>query len=323
MSSDTWSPMEDLAINTSFSHTEFILRGFPGISQSRQILAIPLLFMYTIILISNGVILHIICMEKTLHLPMYILIMLLLAGNIVYSMAIVPKFLLALVFELDQITLTGCLTQMLFMYFTGTFESNALLLMAIDRYIAIMIPLHYHHIMSSRTLTMLVLVGYLRSLLLSSVIVGFASKVQFCRSNVILNFACENMSLLSLGCGDLSRVHTVGLWVRILFTGFDGTIILVSYVRILHTIRKLVEGKSREKSWQTCSAHMQATTVTYVCGFSASVAYRIGSVISTDVQNSVNLINYVIPTASDPFIYGLKMREIRKTLKRTLRQRSS
>ncbi|XP_068121790.1 olfactory receptor 52L1-like [Hyperolius riggenbachi] len=314
--------MENLTRNVSFSHTKFHLHGFPGVLQYRYLIAIPLVFTYSVIFIGNGTIMYVICMKKALHSPMYILILLLCSQNLVHAMAFMPKFLLALVLEMDQVTLVGCLTQMFFMYVAGIYESNILLLMSLDRFVAIMIPLHYHHIISTKTLTLFILLGLLRSFLLASVIIGFASGVQFCGSNIILNFSCENMSLLSLGCGDLTTVHAVGLWVRILLTGFDATIISISYFTILHTIMKLVVGKAREKAWQTCSAHLLAAMLTYVSGVSCSIVYRIGSAILIDVQNMVSLISYAVPGVGDPFIYGIKMKEIRDTLRKTFTRNS-
>ncbi|XP_073473795.1 olfactory receptor 52E8-like [Aquarana catesbeiana] len=310
--------MEDQASNSSFSHTDFCLHGFPGISQSRQLFAIPIFFIAILILTGNFTMAYVIWTEKTLRLPMYILISLVFYWNISYAMTFMPKFLLGLMFELEQITLAECLTQMFFLYMAGTFSSNLLHLMAVDRYVAIVLPLHYHLIMTEKTLALLLFLSLVRSFLLVSLIVGFASKVQFCGSNIILNFACENMSLLNLGCGDMSGVQAVGLWVRILLTAIDGTFIVISYLRIFYTVMNLVEGKARDKARQTCSAHLLVAVVTYSSGLSSSIIYRMAHVISSDVQNTMSLLNYVIPAAADPIIYGAKMRAIRNSLKKRL-----
>ncbi|XP_075053693.1 olfactory receptor 52E8-like [Mixophyes fleayi] len=314
--------MGDLALNTSFSHTDFLLCGFPGISQSRHALVIPFLFMYMIIVVSNGVMIYSIWMEKTLHSPMYILISQLFASNISYTTTILPKFLLGLTFELNQVTLTGCFVQMFFIYLTGTSESILLVLMAFDRYVAIRMPLHYHNIVTKRTLTLLIFIGWVRSFLCASLIVIFASKVQFCRSNIILNFACENMSLLNLACGDISNVQAVGLLIRVLITLTDGTFVLVSYLIILCTVMKILIGKASEKAWQTCSTHILVAMLLFSSGMCSSLVYRMGSLISQDVQNLISLMNFVIPTSADPFIYGLRMKEIRTSLKKAFGKRN-
>ncbi|XP_040195685.1 olfactory receptor 52E8-like [Rana temporaria] len=310
--------MEDQASNSSFSHTDFRLRGFPGISESRQFFAIPILVIDILILTGNCTMAYVIWTEKTLRSPMYILISMVFSLNVSYAMTVMPKFLLGMMFGLERITLAECLTQMSFLYMAGTFSSNLFLLIAVDRYVAIVLPLRYHLIMTEKTLAVLLFLSLVRSFLFVSLIVGFTSRVQFCGSNVILNFACENMSLLNLGCGDVFGVQAVGLWVRILLTAMDGAFIVISYLRILYTVMNLVEGKARDKARQTCSAHLLVAVVTYSSGLSSSIIYRMGHLISSDVQNTISILNYVIPAAADPIIYGVKMREIRNSLKKRL-----
>uniref|UniRef100_A0A8C5M012 G-protein coupled receptors family 1 profile domain-containing protein n=1 Tax=Leptobrachium leishanense TaxID=445787 RepID=A0A8C5M012_9ANUR len=307
--------------NTSFSHTEFLLLGFPEISQSRHLLVIPFISSYFLILLGNGLISYKICMKKSLHSPMYVLILLLLIWNILYTNTVMPKLLLSIAFQLDQISLSGCLTQMFFMYVAGICESYILLLMAMDRYVAICRPLRYHYIVTKRLLVQLVIVGLLRSIILGLLIVLFASKVQFCSSNVILNFSCENMSVLSLGCGDISKTHLVGLVVRILVIFPDGTFVLVSYLNILCMAMKIAVGESRQKAWKTCSTHLLVTLMTHSCGLTSSIVYRVSGSMSLNVQNLVSLINFLIPATADPLIYGLRMSEIRKTLTVTWMQK--
>ncbi|XP_063806658.1 olfactory receptor 52E8-like [Pseudophryne corroboree] len=308
--------MEPPAPNTSFSHTYFTLCGFPGIVQSRRALFLPFFSMYMILVISNGVMIYTIWLEKTLHSPMYTLIALLFAGNLSYTTAIMPRFLLELTFDLNQITLTGCLLQMFVVYLTGACQSSLLVLMALDRYVAVIMPLRYHRIVTKRALVLLVLIGWTRSLLLISPIILVASEVQFCRSNIIFSFACEYMSLLNLACGDTTKVQVVGLWPRVLITVIDGTIILVSYVKVLSAVRMVLDGRASDKAWQTCSTQLLVGVLMTVSGMCTSIVYRLSSLVSYDVQNLVSLINFVIPSSADPIIYGLKMREIRNSLKK-------
>ncbi|KAM4796253.1 olfactory receptor 52K1-like [Rhinophrynus dorsalis] len=269
--------------NTSFSHTEFLLLGFPGITMNRHLLAIPFLFMYGIILMINSAIIYRIWVESSLQFPTYLLISLLLFVNVFCNTTIMPKFLLSLAFGLNQISLTGCLIQMFFIYATLTFESTVVLLMALDRYVAICRPLRYHDIMTKKLLIQLTLVSLARSVSLMTPIIILTSRVQFCRSNVILNFTCENMGLLKLGCGDISKTHMIGLIIRILLTVIDGSLLLFSYLSILHT---------------------------------ASVVYRFEMAVSVDGQNLTSVIFYLFPAIVNPVIYGLRVKEIRLCLKK-------
>ncbi|OCT96270.1 hypothetical protein XELAEV_18013945mg [Xenopus laevis] len=292
-----------------FSYTEFTLLGFPGISRGRPLFAIPFFLVYLVILIANSLIICLIYTEKTLHSPMYLLIFVLLAVNIT-----LPKFLLDLLFHLNQVSLTGCLLQMFFIYFMSVCESGAMLLMSLDRYVAICRPLHYHNIITKKFLVSLTFVVIIRSFVLVCPFVLLTSMVQFCRSNIILNFACENMALLSLGCGDTTKPQMAGLIVRIIVTALDGSLFFVSYSTILYTAVKTVDNKSRHKALHTCGTHLLVTMQVYVSGLVSSIVYRMESTVSTDVKNLFTALYLIMQGALNPLIYGLRVSKIRKGL---------
>ncbi|OCT93445.1 olfactory receptor 51E2 [Xenopus laevis] len=306
-------------INGSFSHTEFILFGFPGISQSRHWLFIPFFFIYLEILMGNLMIIYQILVERSLHLPMYSLICLLFAVNISCTTAIVPNMLLGLVFGLNDISLGSCLFQMFFIYTALILESTMLVIMALDRYLAICRPLRYHNIMNNCLVGQLFLIGLVQSSLFSAPIIIVASQVHFCRSNIIWHFACENMVLLNLGCGDISKIQLLGLMVRILVIAMDISLLLVSYLYIFHSTMKIARGKSLHKTLHTCSTHLIVVVLNYSCGLSSAILYRLS--ISVDVQNLFSAIYYLFPATVHPFIYGYRMKEIRTCLVKSWRGR--
>ncbi|KAM4697317.1 olfactory receptor 52D1-like [Discoglossus pictus] len=297
--------------SSSFSYTVFILYGFPGFSNSRQLLVLPFLSIYIIILTGNSIIVYKIWVERSLQSPMYFLISLLFIINISCTTAVMPKWIVGLAFGLNQIDLGGCLVQMFVIYLTVISESSVVLIMALDRYIAICNPLRYHDIMTNHLLLKLNVISLVRCVILVSPIIISVSRVQFCKSNIILNFACENMSLLNLGCGDISKTHIIGLVVRILVTTSDGSIFLVSYLKILSTAIHIATGKSRHKALHTCGTHMIVAMLIYFCGFLSSMIYRASASVSLDTQNLISAIYFLFPAAVNPVIYGLRVKEIR------------
>ncbi|XP_069827997.1 olfactory receptor 52N2-like [Dendropsophus ebraccatus] len=290
------------------SHTEFVLRGFPGVSSSRELLAIPFFIVYVLILAGNLIIISRIWVEKSLQSPMYHLIALLFAVNISCTAAIVPSTLMALLCGLDGISLGGCLFQMSFMYVMVMLESDVLLMMALDRYVAICKPLRYHDIMTGHLLLRLFLLGFVECSLLVSPIVVVASMLDFCSSNHILDFVCENPVLLNLSCGNVNHIQLVGLMVRILVTAMDISLLLVSYSRILYTALHLVTGRARHKTLHTCGTHLCVVVLNYSCGLLSSIAYRMN--ISIDLQNLTSAIYYLFPASIHPLIYGYRVKEI-------------
>nr|DBA32211.1 TPA: hypothetical protein GDO54_000020 [Pyxicephalus adspersus] len=295
-----------------FSYTEFILFGFPGISESRHLLALPFLIIYVLILSGNILLIYRIWVEPKLHSPMYILIALLFSINIISTTAIVPKAVLSVLLGMNYITLDACLFQMFFIYTMVMFESDVLLLMALDRYVAICWPLRYHDIMTSRLLLLMSIVGFIECSLLVSPIIIVASQVYFCTSNLILDFTCENMVLLNLGCRDTARIQIVGLLVRIVVTFIDITLLLTSYGCILRATMKVILGKARQKTLHTCGTHLSVVVLNYSCGLLSSIAYRMP--ISLDIQNLTSAIYYLFPATVHPLIYGYRLKEIRTCL---------
>ncbi|KAE8628230.1 hypothetical protein XENTR_v10007409 [Xenopus tropicalis] len=297
-----------------FSYTDFTLLGFPGISRWRPLLAIPFFSVYLVILSGNSLIIHLIYTEKTLHSPMYLLISVLFTISITISTAILPKFLLDLLFHLNQVSLTGCLLQMFSIYFMSICESSVILIMSLDRYVAICRPLRYHNIMTKRFLISLTVIVIIRNCLFICPLVALTSMVHFCRSNIILHFACENMALLSLGCGDTTKPQIAGLIVRILVNGLDVGLLLLSYSTILYTAMKTVTGKSRHKALNTCGTHLLVAMVLYVNGLASSIVLRMDTILSTDVKNLFTALYLIAPASLYPFIYGLRVSDIKKSL---------
>ncbi|KAG8452767.1 hypothetical protein GDO86_004526 [Hymenochirus boettgeri] len=194
-----------------------------------------------------------------------------------------PKFLSLFWPDLSQISLAGCLLQMYSINFSIVIGSGLVLGMALDRFVAISRPLHNHQVVTKHFLIWVNGINAARGFLLVSPIVLSLIKVDFCRSNTILSFACENMGLLNLGCGDISRLQVIGLVVRISVPVLDGGILLISYMKILYAAMKLVSGKAQDKAFSTCGTHLVMAFVIYSCELSSSIVYRISWTVSVNV----------------------------------------
>ncbi|KAG9468299.1 hypothetical protein GDO78_023023 [Eleutherodactylus coqui] len=297
--------------STNFSHTMFLILGFPDLFDHRSLLIAPFLLVYVVILLANCLIMSRIWVEKALQSPMYMLISALFTVNVSCTTAIMPPFLISLATSVFRISLGSCLVQMFFIYLTVILESSVVVLMALDRYVAICKPLRYHDIMTTQFLLLLMMVCLLRGVLLVCPIVILVSKVQFCGSNIIRSFACENMVLLNLGCGDISKEQITGLYVRIFVSVCDGSLILISYMNILNTAMKIIRGPALNKALNTCSTHLIVAMLIYTCGFLSSIVYRIGDAIQINMQNLTSAIYFFFPAMVNPIIYGLRVKEIR------------
>ncbi|XP_067424384.1 olfactory receptor 52K1-like [Emydura macquarii macquarii] len=297
------------------SYAVFLLLGFPGIQQSRSLLFIPFFCLYVMIVVANSLLIHTVKVEESLHSPMYVLIALLLAVDICST----STFLL----DLSEISLAGCLVQMFFFYFMLMLDCNILLMMALDRYVAICKPLRYAEIMTKKFLIQLTLAALVQSVSFVSPVVVLTSKVRFCRSNVIRHFVCENMALMRLSCGDISRNKLVGLIVRSTRIIFDGSFLLASYSKIIQAALKITSGNLRHKAFHTCSSHLTVILVVYCSSLSSSIVYWAGKSVSQDTYNLLTAMYLLLPCAINPIVHGLRTKEIREHLWKLFKRRSA
>ncbi|XP_071989386.1 olfactory receptor 52E8-like [Engystomops pustulosus] len=299
-------------LNNSLVHyyQDFILLGFPGFHESRRLLFIPFFLVYLVILFANSVIIHVVRTESSLHAPMYVLISLLSAVNICSTTTIIPQMLLGLLLHQIHISLVGCLIQMFFIYFHVLMDCNILLMMALDRYIAICKPLRYSNIMTRKNLILLFMASLARSVLFTSPVIYLASRVQFCKSNVLHHFACEHMALLSLACGNISKNKLVGLTLRVLSLLFDISFLSISYTCIMRAAFT-ISGATRQKTLHTCGTHILVILIVFFFRLTSSIVYRVSRTASQDTHNLITAIYLLIPALINPLIYGLRTTEIR------------
>ena len=159
----------------SVSHTSFLLVGFPGLQESRTFLVLPFLSLYLVIISANALVIHTVVAQQSLHQPMYLLIALLLAVNIGVATTVVPTMMFSFSTRFNRISLPCCLLQMFCIYFLIVFDCNILLVMALDRYVAICYPLHYPKMVTGQLLTGLLGVAAARSTCIVTPVVVLAS----------------------------------------------------------------------------------------------------------------------------------------------------
>ncbi|XP_053889167.1 olfactory receptor 52K1-like [Malaclemys terrapin pileata] len=297
MAGETRSP------DGNVSYTDFILLGFSGLQEFHPLLFIPFFCLYLVNVVANCTVIYTIQVEESLHSPMYLLISLLSAVGLCSTNAIMPQMLLAFLFHSGRVSLPSCLAQMFFIYLMIGMDSSVLLMMALDRYVAICKPLHYMNI--SMVCPMVVL----------------ASRLPFCQSNVIQHFACEHIALVSLACSSTSRNSILGMVVGAVILLFDTVCILASYASIVHTALQIASGSLRRKAFHTCSTQLLVMFFMYSSFLSSSIVYQAGQAISQDVHNLLSCIYLLLPSTVNPIIYGMRTKEIKQRVLRSFRRR--
>nr|XP_009680899.1 PREDICTED: olfactory receptor 1038-like [Struthio camelus australis] len=296
--------------------TEFILTGFT----SRPDLQIPLfmvfLLIYVVTLLGNFGMIILIRTDSQLHTPMYFFLSHLAFVDLCYSSTITPKMLTNFLSERRTITYHACAAQLCcFLTFMIT-ECFLLAGMAYDRCVAICNPLRYRAIMSRRVCIQLVAGPYLYSFCVALFHTVITFCLNFCTSNTINHFYCDDLPLLALSC---SNTYTKEMLI-FAFASFNVIssllVVLVSYLLIFSTILKIHSAQGRKKAFSTCASHLAAVTIFY--GTLIFMYLQPSSHHSLDRDKVASLFYAVVIPMLNPLIYSLRNQEVKAALRKVV-----
>ncbi|KAM9171898.1 olfactory receptor 52N2-like [Pangshura tecta] len=296
---------------TTFDPSTFILMGIPGLEAAHLWISIPFSTFYIISLFGNFMLLFLVGKEQTLHKPMYLLLCMLALTDIGMSTSVMPKALCILWFNLNGITMGGCLTQMFFIHTVSVMQSAVLLTMAFDRYVAICNPLRYTTILTNVRIAKLGLVGLTRAVLFILPMPLLVSRLPFCDNRIIPHTYCEHMAVAKMSCGDFTVNRTYGLVVAFVVIGFDLTLIALSYSLIIRAVLRISSKKAHQKALNTCTAHICVMLMSYTACLFTYLTQRFGQGIASHVHVTFANFYLLVPPMLNPIIYGVKTKELR------------
>ncbi|KAG8548946.1 hypothetical protein GDO81_023400, partial [Engystomops pustulosus] len=292
---------------TSFQY--FYILPFSGETRSKPFITAFFFLIYVVGVLINSSIITVICLEVQLHKPMYLFICNLSIVDIFYTSVMVPKLLHMLLSGNHIVSSAQCYTQLYFIVIVGVAEEILLFAMAIDRYIAICDPLHYHQIMNRRN-CILITIGIWAAAVSNSVIfVQSALHMSSCHSQVIHQFYCDVKSLTQVTCTTSQLFYLLNGTEILVFAFIPLMCIFISYAKIFSAIFKLKSTESRKKSFSTCSSHVTVITIYYGAGL---IGYFIPDyqVLST----VFNILYTNIVPMINPIIYSLQNSRIQSAL---------
>ncbi|XP_050794903.1 olfactory receptor 52P1-like [Gopherus flavomarginatus] len=288
----------------------FILTGIPGLEAEHLWISIPFAIFYMIGMLGNFTLLFVVGKEETLHKPMYLLLCMLALTDIGTTTSIMPKALFIFWFNLNIITVGGCLTQMFFLHSVSIMHSAVLMAMAFDRYVAICRPLRYTTILTNTRIAILGLVGLIRSVLLALPLPLFLSRQPFCPNLIISHTHCEHIAVVKLSCADTTVNRTYGLMMAFVVMGSDLMLIALSYSLITRAILRISSRKAHQKALNTCTAHICVMLTSYSSVLFTTLTHRFGQGIAPYVHIILADLFFLVPPMLNPIIYGVKTKEL-------------
>nr|XP_046259645.1 olfactory receptor 11A1-like [Scatophagus argus] len=295
--------------------TYITVDGYVDLYKYRYLYFVIMFTAYILIICSNSTVVYLIWIHQNLHEPMYIFIAALLINSLLYSTAIYPKLLIDFLSEKQIISYSACLFQWFIFYSLGGSEFLLLAAMSYDRYVSICKPLQYPAIMRKTTVSIFLALAWVvpvcqavgpAVLNANKKLCNFTFKGIICNSTVG-KLHCESSRLLNI-YGLVILVNLVLL--PVLFILFTYTRIFIISYRSCREVRR--------KAAQTCLPHLMVLT-----NFSCLITFDVFLLrLETDFPKTARFIItlqiILYHPLFNPIIYGLKMKEIYKHLKKLL-----
>uniref|UniRef100_I3KZP8 Olfactory receptor n=1 Tax=Oreochromis niloticus TaxID=8128 RepID=I3KZP8_ORENI len=274
-------------------------------------------FLYIVIVTANVLLIVVICVNRSLHEPMYMFLCSLLFVNELYgSTGLFPFLLLQILSDVHTVSASFCFLQIFCFYAYGSIEFSNLAVISYDRYLAICCPLRYHTCMSSSKVSVLIALTWLLTFLAVGVLISLSAPLQLC-GNIINKVYCDNYSIVKLACSDTKVNNIYGILYTLTLVVLV-TLIFYTYMRILKVCFSGSK-QTRHKAISTCTPHL-ASLLNFSCGaFFEIIQNRF------DMRQLPNMLRIFLsiywltcqPLFS-PVIYGLNLTKIRVSCKNVI-----
>ncbi|XP_036423551.1 olfactory receptor 6N2-like [Colossoma macropomum] len=308
-------------MDNSSDVTYLVMEGHIELHKYRYFYFIITLTVYLLIICFNTVVIFVIYTNKCLHEPMYIFIAALLFNSLLGTTALYPKLLSDFLSERPVTSYSACLFQAFSIYTYAASEFTLLSAMAYDRYVSICKPLQYATLVKMSTVKKLLFFCWLFSACEIGILVILTSRLQLCKFK-INRIYCNDYSIAKLSCGDTSVTNLYGLF-GLTLTVFPPLIFVIySYVRIFEICLKNSK-EFRRKALQTCFPHLFIFISFSVFSCLEVINTRFEGNIPHIFSVIISIENLVIPPLINPVMYGLKLHEIYRKIKKILWKRKT
>ncbi|XP_062046164.1 olfactory receptor 6N2-like [Lepus europaeus] len=291
----------------------FILAGFTISGTLRPLVFLGTLCIYLLTLAGNLFIIVLVRADSGLSTPMYFFISVLSFLELWYVSTTVPTLLRTLLRGCSPISSAACFIQLYVFHSLGMTECYLLGVMALDRYLAICHPLHYHALMSRQVQLWLALASWVAGFSAALVPASLTATLPFCLK-VVLHYFCDLAPLMQLACVDTSWHAQIYIVVIGMINICDLVLILGLYGGILKAVLKLPSAASRAKAFSTCSSHI--TVVALFFGSAFIVYVGPPGIQAEGIDKIIALVYSLLTPFLNPIIYTLRNNEVKEASRR-------
>ncbi|XP_028275956.1 olfactory receptor 142-like [Parambassis ranga] len=297
--------------------SSFTLSAYMDTGPLKYMYFIIILTLYVFIVSANVLLIVVICVNRSLHEPMYMFLCSLFVNELYGSTGIFPSLLLQILSDIHTVSAPLCFLQVFCVHSYGAVEYLNLAVMSYDRYVAICYPLQYNTRMTPAKISMLIAVTWLYPCFAMVVSLALTSPLQLC-GNIIQKVYCDTHSVVKLACSDTTVTNMYGLMAT--FSTILGSLVLIlfTYMKILLVCFSGSE-QTRQKAVSTCTPHLAS-----ILNFSFGACFEIlqsrfnMSSVPNMLRIFLSLYFLTCQPLFNPLMYGLKMSKIRATCKSLL-----
>ncbi|KAM9254107.1 LOW QUALITY PROTEIN: olfactory receptor 2AK2-like [Dugong dugon] len=288
-----------------------------GLFQYRQmsmVAFVAIAVIFSVSLMGNIILIHLIQLDTRLHTPMYCLLSQLSFVDMMYISTTVPKMTANFLSNNKTITFLGEIQTFLLLTLGAT-ETLLLGFMSYDQYVAICHPLHYPVPMSKMICFSTVTCAWVCSFS-NTLIHTLVFQLLFCKSRLINHFFCEFPSILALVCQDTSQYEYTILFSGLIILLLPFMAILASYAWVLIVVYHMSSGKGQTKAVSRYSSHLIVASLFY--GTTLSTYTRPHSLHDPKEDKVVVVFYSIIAPLLNLFIYSLRNKEVMGAMKKLL-----
>ncbi|XP_037533856.1 olfactory receptor 10A6-like [Nematolebias whitei] len=271
-------------------------------------------YLITILLV-NMLLIVVICVNRSLHEPMYMFLCSLFVNELYGSSGLFPFLLVQVLSDVHTVSVPLCFLQIVCLYSYAKVEFCNLAVMSFDRYVAICRPLQYHTIMTHFTVLILIVLTWLYSFMTFMITLSLTLRLTLCK-NVLNNVYCLNHQIVKLACSDTRLNFIYGLFGTVLSVLVPLLTILFSYIKILH-VCCVGSRQTRQKAVGTCAPHLASLlNFSFGCLFEIFQNRFDTMEVPSVLKITMSLYFVVLQPLLNPIVYGMRVSKIQTACKR-------
>ncbi|XP_054454924.1 olfactory receptor 11A1-like [Anoplopoma fimbria] len=297
--------------------TYFILGTYINVGTLKYLYFMITMFLYIVVVIVNVFLIAVICMNRSLHEPMYLFLCSLFVNELYGSTGLFPFLLVQILSDVHTVSAPLCYLQIYCLYTYAHVEFCNLAIMSFDRYLAICCPLQYNTRMTFNKALIFIAVVWFYSFVKFLITLSLNIRLKMC-GNVINSLYCHNYLVVKLACSDTVVNNIYGLFGVVLTILVPLLPILYSYMKIL---RVCFSGskQTRQRAVSTCTPHLTSLlNFSFGCCFEIVQSRFDMTSVPRVLRIILSLYFLIIQPLLNPIMFGLQMSKIRKTCKQVL-----